>query len=185
MRFSKKEVEFGVKGLIVVVLVAAATTARAQYFLPVSVGASGGFSVGHGPVAELSQGEVFANWNIPLKTESESGWYLQTKLNLSAGALGGYGQEAVVGTLGPGLALGRHGFPLWLEGGAGPTLISHYRFGPVDFGQDLQFTSYVGVNLDLTRHWRVGYRFQHMSNAGLASSNPGVNLNMFALSYAF
>ena len=31
----------------------------------------------------------------------------------------------------------------------------------------------------------MGYRFQHMSNAGLASENPGLNLHMIEVRWAF
>jgi hypothetical protein len=41
------------------------------------------------------------------------------------------------------------------------------------------------LNWDFATHWRLGYRFQHMSNAGLSQPNPGLNMHMFALSYLF
>ena len=173
------------KGLIACVLVAVAGAARAQYLVPESVGARGGFSFSGTQTGDLSSVEAFANWNLPWKLESSSGWYLDTRLNLSAGWLGGNGVNGAVATLSPAVALGRRHFPLWLEGGLGPTFISEYHFGSVNFGQELQFTSFLGLNVDLTSHWRLGYRYQHMSNAGLAPSNPGLNLNMFALSYVF
>jgi hypothetical protein len=171
-------------GLVAFVLMAAVGTARAQYF-PESVGARGGFSSGGTGTAQFLQGEAFADWNIPLRTESDSGWFLQTKVDLSAGYFSGKGSHAFVGTGGPAVAFGKRGLPLSLEGGISPTFLSQYKFGSVNLGQELQFTSYVGANLDLSRHLRFGYRFQHMSNAGLARSNPGLNLNMFALSYVF
>jgi len=159
--------------------------AGAQEYIPESVGARGGFSLGGQRAATFMQGEVFADWYLPLKTESDSGWFLQPKLSLSVGWLGANGVNGVVGTLGPALEFGQRRFPLSLEGGFSPTLISQYQFGTVDLGGEVQFTSYLGLNLDLTRHWRAGYRFQHMSNGDLARSNPGLNMNMFSLSYAF
>jgi hypothetical protein len=190
MYSTKKASRLGyrIEALIAFTLVAGTFTGRSQYlqyFVPESVGARGGNSFTGGQGGEFWQTEAFADWNLPLKTESNSGWYLQTKLNLSVGWLGGTGINAAEGTLAPAVAFGRRHFPLWLEGGIGPTFISQYDFGLVNFGEQLQFTSFVGVNFDLTPHWRLGYRFQHMSNAGFAKSNPGLNLNMFALSYAF
>jgi hypothetical protein len=52
-------------------------------------------------------------------------------------------------------------------------------------GTDIQFTSHVGLNWDFAAHWRLGYRFQHMSNADLSRDNPGLNMHLFALSYVF
>jgi hypothetical protein len=182
---SVSRLAYRIQGLIAFVLITTAGMGRAQYFVPESVGARAGFSFTGSQSTEFTQAEAFADWNVPLKTESESGWFLQTKLNLSAGWLTGNGINAAVGTLAPAVAFGQRHFPLWLEGGVGPTLISQYQFGSQDFGEHLQFTSFVGVNYDLTPHWRLGYRYQHMSNAGFAKSNPGLNLNMFALSYVF
>ena len=170
---------------ITVCALAAAHFGRAEGLLPESTGVRGGSSYGVSWTSVFMQVEAFADWNLPLRTESDSGWFLQTKLNLTVGGLSGNGVDAVTGTLGPALSFGKRRFPLSLEGGISPTLISAYRFGTIDFGRELQFTSYIGLNLELTEHWRLGYRFQHMSNAGMAASNPGLNMKMFALSYAF
>ena len=48
-----------------------------------------------------------------------------------------------------------------------------------------QFSNEVGVNWNFAAHWRLSYWFQHMSNAGLAPSNGGLNLHLFGLSYVF
>jgi len=187
MSFSNKAslLGYNIKGLLICLLMGVAGASRAQWFLPESVGARGGFSFGGSRTPEFSQAEGFIDWNLPWKTESEKGWFLQTKLNLSAGWMDANSIGAFEGTIGPAVALGHRHFPLSLEGGVGPAYISHYRFGGANFGENFQFTSYLGVNFDLTPHWRLGYRYQHMSNAGLAPSNPGLNLNMFALSYVF
>ena len=187
MSFSNKASLGGntIKGLVIYLLLVTACASRAQFFLPESTGIRGGYSFGGSHTPEFVQAEGFIDWNLPWKTESESGWFLQTKLNLSAGCMRAYGIDAFEGTLGPAVALGHRHFPLSLEGGVGPAYISHYRFGGANFGENFQFSSFLGVNFDLTPQWRVGYRYQHMSNAGLAPSNPGLNLNMFALSYIF
>jgi len=176
---------FSLGALLALALGASAATGAAQSLFPESIGVRGGVEVAGTESSALSQTEGFADWNLPWKWETESGWYLQTRVTLSAGWLGGEGHDSFTSTVAPALGLGRSHFPLWLEGGAGPTYISQYEFGGVNFGQNLQFTSFIGLNFDLTSHWRLGYRFQHMSNAGLAKSNPGLNLNMFALSYVF
>lgn len=64
-------------------------------------------------------------------------------------------------------------------------MLSRHDFGSKDFGELFQFTSHIGLNLDLWEHLRLGYRFQHMSNAGLSGHNPGLNLHMLSMSYLF
>jgi lipid A 3-O-deacylase len=76
-------------------------------------------------------------------------------------------------------------FPLTLEGGASPTFLSRHDFGEKDFGDNVQFTSHPGVNWDITQHFNVDWRFQHMSNAGLSGHNPGLNLLIMSASYRF
>jgi hypothetical protein len=38
---------------------------------------------------------------------------------------------------------------------------------------DFQFICHLGLNWDFATHWRLSYRYQHMSNADLALENPG------------
>src|SRR5437867_4727178 len=133
----------------------------------------------------LRQAEAFANWNLPLAWDLNSHWHLQSRLDLSIGWLGGRGDNATVGTAGPSLLLRRASFPLTLDVGASATGLSREKFGSKDFGTPFQFTTHAGVNLDLGQHIRVGYRYQHMSNAGLSRPNPGLNLHVFGLSYLF
>ncbi len=131
------------------------------------------------------QYEAFATRNLPWRWQFGSGWYLQTRLELSAGALHGHEQEGFVGTLGPTLALGKSDFPLTLEVGSSPTILTRDEFGNVDFGVPFQFTSHVGIEYRICEQLSVGYRFQHMSNASISYYNPGLDLHMFAISYHF
>ena len=112
-------------------------------------------------------------------------WHLQSRLDLSAGWLGDHGDNAAIGTLGPSLVLSRERLPVSLEGGSARRFSAGTTSVEKDLGTDFQFTSHVGLNWDFAPHWRLGYRFQHMSNAGLASHNPGLNMHMFGLSYVF
>jgi hypothetical protein len=149
-----------------------------------SIGARGGFSASSSG-EQFNQAEAFAGWNLPWSWDLGKEWHLQSRLDVSLGWLGDNGHDAAVGTIGPTLLLGRERLPASLEGGVGPTLLSRHEFGDKDFGTEFQFTSHVGLNWDFAPHWRLGYRFQHMSNAGLASKNPGLNMHLFGVSYVF
>jgi hypothetical protein len=72
-----------------------------------------------------------------------------------------------------------------LEGGFSPTFLSRHVFSEKDVGTYVQFTSHVGLNWDFAAHWQLAYRFEHISNAGLSSHNPGLNLHVFGLTYRF
>ena len=161
-----------------------ATPSRAEGFSLESVGARGGLSANAGR-DEFHQAELFGNWNLPWGWDLGKEWHLQSRLDLSAGWLGDSSKSAAVGTLGPTLVLSWARLPVSLEGGFSPTFLTGHVFESKDLGTDIQFTSHVGLSWDFATHWRLGYRFQHMSNADLARSNPGLNMHLFALSYVF
>ncbi|HEU5126165.1 MAG TPA: acyloxyacyl hydrolase [Verrucomicrobiae bacterium] len=131
------------------------------------------------------QVEGTLNLRLPWQWDLGSGWQLGTRLDFSGGWLHGEGENAVIGTLGPSAILSWKDFPVSLDVGSSPTLISRHHFGNRDFGGAFQFTTHAGLNWDLARHVSVGYRYQHMSNAGLFDSNPGLNLHLLSVSYRF
>jgi hypothetical protein len=134
---------------------------------------------------DFHQAEAFVDWNLPWHWDLGRKWDLQSRVGLSAGWLGNNHSGGFVGTPGAMLAVGRERFPLWIEGGSGPTVISRWEFETKNFGDAVQFTSHIGLYCDMPWHLRLGYRFQHMSNASLSESNPGLNLHVLALSYRF
>ena len=169
---------------VVAGLLAGAVASRADGFSMESVGVRGGFQADCSN-RDFYQLEGFGNLNLPWGWDLGKEWYLQSRLDLSLGWLNGRGESAAIGSVGPSLILSRARLPLSFDGGVLPTGLSQNEFGSYDFGMDFQFTSYLGLNWDFAPHWCFGYRFQHMSNAGLAASNPGLNMHMFALSYLF
>jgi hypothetical protein len=96
------------------------------------------------------------------------------------------------------LALGASGLLRWerppgssrgpfLELGLGPRLLSETRFADKDFDIPLAFASHLGIGVHAGRDGRLtlSYRFQHLSNAGLGDSNPGINFHLLGLSYRY
>jgi hypothetical protein len=157
---------------------------RAEGFYLESVGVRGGISANHSS-RYFHEADAFANFNLPWGWELGKEWSLQTRLDVSAGWVGDGGGDAAILTAGPSVVLGRKRLPVSLEGGVSPTFLSRHEFGSKNLGMNFQITSHVALNWDFARHWRVSASFQHMSNAGLASKNPGLNLYLFALSYRF
>ena len=160
-----------------------AARACAQEFQFHSVGTRIGFPA-ENTGNNFLQAEIFVNYDL-WRWQLNDNWHLQSRITLSGGWLGQRGDNAAIGTIGPNLELSRSRFPLSLEGGFNPTFISRHHFSSTDLGTYYQFTSHIGVNWDITSHWRVGYRFQHMSNAGIREPNPGFNLHIASISYLF
>lgn len=130
------------------------------------------------------QAEIYLDYNL-WRWNLGKHWWLQSRIGISGGWLWERGDNAFIGTLGPKLELIRESFPLSIEGGSSPTYISRYHFSSTDLGANVQFTSHIGLNWDITSHWRVGYRFQHMSNGGIREPNPGFNLHVLSVGYLF
>ncbi len=106
-------------------------------------------------------------------------------LNGTIGVLDGGGDTGLIATIGPGihLAFGDSGFSL--AGGVNPTLLDEDEYGDVDFGGYFQFTSWIGLRYDVTRHLGVFGRLHHMSNADLYEPNPGLNVVSVGLGWRF
>jgi hypothetical protein len=169
---------------VAVCLLAQLAASQAQDFKLESAGARGGFA-GNNSSGDFHQAEAFVDWNLPWSWDLGSQLRLQVRLDVSAGWLGDSQHSAFIGTAGPLLALSHERIPLSLEGGISPTLLSRSEFESKDLGTQFQFTSHVGLDWDFAPHFRVGYRFQHMSNAGFSNHNPGLNMHLFSLSYVF
>ena len=133
----------------------------------------------------FQQSEAFARVDMPWQWVLAEHWRLQTRLDASAGWLSGSGDDGFIGTLGPSVGIKHERFPVGIEAGCSPTLLSRDRFGNTDFGIPFQFTTFLGLSADIGKRWGAGYRFQHMSNAGFGSDNPGLNMHMFSVRYRF
>jgi hypothetical protein len=157
-------------------------SARSEGMSLESAGVRFGFST-HG---DFNQGEALLNWNLPWHWSWQSGLRLQTKLEASAGWFEGHYETAALGTAGPNLLFHYKELPLSLEAGSSPTLLSRNIFGSKDIGSSFQFTTHIGLNWEIAQRLRLGYRFSHMSNAGIDSNhNDGINMHMVLLSYLF
>jgi hypothetical protein len=148
------------------------------------VGGRFGFA-GESRTSTFDQAECFSDWALPCDWEFAENWHTHWRVDATAGWLGGHGEDAFVGSVGPTLVLNYDKWPVSLEGGVSPTYISRYEFGPSDLGSLLQFSSHGQLNWDIGEHIQISYRFQHMSNAGISSHNPGLNFHMFGIAYRF
>jgi hypothetical protein len=149
-----------------------------------SMGLKGGVN-DHRNDEDFKQYEVFAAWKLPWRQLWDFGWKFGTYLEANAGVLRGGGESAFLGSIGPGIHFTGFKEKLDISMGINPTIISRHEFGDEDLGGPIQFISHIGLYLNITRHFAIGYRLQHMSNAVLRDTNPGLNLRMIELGYRF
>lgn len=134
---------------------------------------------------DFRQYEASAARDLPLSWYPGTDWALTAYLEANAGVLTGGGSEAFVASVGPGFYFTGLKDSIGIYLGVNPTIISRHRFGDDDLGGPFQFTSHIGIDFNITRHFAVGYRIQHMSNFVFYDSNPGLNLHMLEAVYRF
>ncbi len=146
------------------------------------VGIRGGFPATH-TASDPTQFEFYARYSLPWRWGSR--WILDTGFNISVGVLSSHADNSMIGTLGPVLTLNQSNSPIRLSLGTDVAFLSDDELGQDDFGGLIHFINHVGLNLQLSHNWEVGYRFQHMSNAGLDEHNPGLDMHLLQLGYRF
>jgi hypothetical protein len=147
------------------------------------IGAQGGTSI-NSKDESFTQYEVLLNRRLPWAWRWRGAVDVGTRLTGTLGVLRGGGETGTVGTVGFGFVFGE-GHDFTLRAGSGLTAMSEDEYGDEDFGSHFQFTHHFGLSYRIWDNLSARVRVQHMSNAGLASENPGLNLLMFGLHYAF
>ncbi len=169
---------------VMVLLFIAATPVRAEDFALTSAGVQFGLPASHGG-KDFWSTEAITRWNLPWDWRFGTNWSLNSRLELTAGWLGDGHQNAFISSCGPSFGLHRARLPLAVEAGVSPTVITHHDFQSKDFGSFFQFTSHIGLSCQIVSHFVIAYQIQHMSNAGIAQPNPGLNLHVIELRYIF
>jgi hypothetical protein len=129
--------------------------------------------------------ELIGTFVLPAGSRSSSSFLLNPKIDATAGVLRRGDEKGFIGSAGPSLALGRKGLPIFLVGGVRAALLGEQEYTDKDFGGRLQFIEDIGFNVRFSRKFEAGYRWQHMSNAFIYDTNPGLNMHIFELSYGF
>ena len=133
----------------------------------------------------FSQVGIITAYRLPLQWQRWDVLNVSTRMTAMAGVLDGGGDTGLLGTLGLELVIGLGDSPFDFRTGGGATLMSRYKYGDEDLGGAFQFTSYIGLDYRFLDRLSAFARLQHMSNAGIYSENPGVNMAMIGLRYAF
>ncbi len=71
----------------------------------------------------------------------------------------------------------------FLEMGIGLHYLTEKRVSIKNFSTNFQFGDHIGIGLEFgkKRDYRLAYQFQHLSNGGIESPNPGINFHLLSL----
>lgn len=106
-------------------------------------------------------------------------------LELAVGVLSTTGETRPFVSVGPVWRLPLESQTMFVEFGFSPTVIAGSNLDGRDLGGNLHFTSSaaVGANFGEFRNMSLSLRIQHISNGGLSSKNPG--MDMIGLNFSF
>lgn len=176
----KNKVLFSLTGFISVLCMNGPVNAESGWM---EMGMRGGISANS--TVNFEQYEMFAAYRLSPQWTYDSGWLVQTQINATLGKLRSDDVSSEVISIGPGLTLSKPDSAFSVDVGSSPTYISDPVHGGKDLGGNTQFISHIRLNYRFSHTFAVGFRFQHMSNAGLENPNPGLNIEALELSYRF
>ena len=105
-------------------------------------------------------------------------------LNSTVGTYNTGEKNGFIVSTGPSFTLGKEGSRYSLGFGTRAAILSDDNLGEKDFGGKFNFISHIGMKIKLDINHMVGYRFEHMSNAGIYDHNPGINWHTFEFGYS-
>ncbi len=157
-----------------------------------SIGPRYGFS-GKSPLLGKQQTYMFhlfdvaATFRLPWSWQlGESPWKVETRLITSAGVLSAAGDNGLMGTLVPCLALSGWNGLVSIDGGGGLGVFSRSRYDAQDFGGPVQIVATVGLQFHPITHTSIGFRLQHFSDAGTYGPHAlGVDLFIAEVAWRF
>lgn len=147
---------------------------------------SGATTIGKQQPEEFEEYNLAANVGLPWQRYSSSGWGVGTQLMASVGIMRNGGDNGLVVSVVPLVALGSNDGRFFLDAGAGAALLSRYRYGTQDYGGPFQFALTAGAGFPLYKRLGLGYRFLHYSDDGLnGPGTTGADFHMIELRYLF
>jgi hypothetical protein len=173
------------KGALICLCAGVVANGRAEGVSFDSAGTRFGLGVS-GKSKDFYEAEAFAVIKLPWSWDLGREFRLASGAEACVGWLGERGNDAAIGEAGPLFVLSHKQFPVTLAGGSNAAGLSRSEFETKDIGTKFQISSHIGLNWDFAAHFRLGYRYEHISNGGLEPErNPGINLHVFELSYLF
>jgi Lipid A 3-O-deacylase (PagL). len=122
--------------------------------------------------------ELLLRFRLPWQGNTH-GWSVASHLNLGAGRFQGEGDSLNIVSAGPSVSLDRG--RLSIDIGTAPTYVSEAEIAGRELGGHFQFTSHLGVYVQLLPPLAAGVRIQHTSNASLYHDNDGIDMLMLEL----
>lgn len=143
-----------------------------------------GINDNHKQNLNLAVYEIYLHTTPPLDSISKSIFGSSTtSFEVSAGALLDKKNIAFLISSGPVLELINYENIFSALAGIKQGLMTDHNFGNYDLGGNFNFLSFFELTITLKKQITLGYRFEHISNAGIYEKNPGINFHHIGLAY--
>lgn len=108
---------------------------------------------------------------------------LNISFEMALGVVRDKANSSLLLSMGPTLSLINYKNIFSVSTGLKPSLMTNHIFNNFDLGGTLNFKSHIALNILPNKKINLGYRFEHISNAGLYEKNPGVNFHYIEVEY--
>ncbi len=124
------------------------------------------------PLMHFRHWQLRAHWEINLQ-----GWWAERPSRHESGWIAGITPVVQY--------VYRSQFTPYVELGIGLKYLSDIQMGDTYKSTQFQFGDLVGFGMQLGHHLQIGFRFLHISNAGIETPNPGTNFYGIKMDYLF
>ena len=180
--YRKKALGFG---LVLALFCIIGEPAHSEELPDYSLGARTGIMVSGSMETSFNLYEAVGSFRLPWSYAWESGWLFATEVDITAGNLRAAQDNGFIASAGPGFTLAIPQRWMSFVLGLRVVYLNDYQFGGEDLGGNLSFLQELGVEFKVYSGLHAGYRFQHMSNAGIYDNNPGIEMHILELRYRF
>jgi hypothetical protein len=174
------------KKILLILLICFSGTSRfiESYAQQVKYGIRTGINNNHKNNLDLSVYEIYLN-NVPLIYSISGNIFdpLDISFEMALGLVREKTNSSLLFSMGPTLKLIDYKSIVSISTGIKPSLITNHVFNDFDLGGIFNIKSYIDFTIALTKEFELGYRFEHISNAGLYEKNPGVNFHFVEVIY--
>lgn len=151
---------------------------------PVQYGVRTGVNDTHKKDLDLSVYEIYLHTVPPIYSIVDNIFDpLNISFELALGVVRDKATSSLLFSIGPTLKLINYKNIVSASTGLKPGLITNHLFNDFDLGGTLNFKSHIALTISPYKNIDFGYRFEHLSNAGLYEINPGVNFHYVEVLY--
>jgi len=151
---------------------------QAQY------GVRTGINDNHKKDLDLSVFEIYLHTVPPIYSMADKIFDpLNISFEMALGVIRDKTNSSLLFSMGPTLRLINYENIVSVSTGFKPSLMTNHIFNDFDLGGTLNFKSHIALTISPAEKINLGYRFEHISNAGLYEKNPGVNFHYVEVVY--